>query len=79
MGVSKVKLNKFSNVQLDLLKKLGVVIDSEKEYSNDDDNDEIQDILDILIMRINRDDGNISDEGNICEDIITIITTDDDW
>ena len=70
-----MKLNKFNNEQLELLKMLEVAVNENKKYSLE----EIEEILDILTMRINADDGNLSKEANICEDIITIITTDPDW
>jgi len=73
--VETMKLNKFNNEQLELLKMLEVAVNENKKYSLE----EIEEILDILTMRINADDGNLSKEANICEDIITIITTDPDW
>ena len=70
-----MKLDKLNDEQLDMLSRLGVVVNNDKKYSGD----ELHDILDILAMRINADGDRISREGNICEDVITIITTDPGW
>jgi hypothetical protein len=71
-------LNKFTDKQLNQLKKLDVIIDVKKEYNID----ELEEILDTLVGCINGsfiDDDHVNAEGMLCESIIDVITMDKDW